>query len=132
MVAFIFYVQRFFDPIRSVSQQYTMMQRATAAAKRIFEVLDVPVAISDRADAIALGKVDPSIEFRGVTFGYKPAPPVIHNLTLKIEQKQTVALVGPTGSGKNTIPALTNRVKPRKRIIRGKRGIDRVEKRGRR
>ena len=51
MVAFIFYVQRFFDPVRMLSMQYTIMQRAMAAAHRIFEVLDVKVAIQDAPDA---------------------------------------------------------------------------------
>jgi len=109
MVAFIFYVQRFFDPIRSVSQQYTMMQRATAAGRRIFEVLDVPVAIHDREGAVDLGKVDPSIELRNVTFGYRPGQPVLHDFSLRIAPRQVVALVGPTGSGKTSVAALIHR-----------------------
>jgi ATP-binding cassette subfamily B multidrug efflux pump len=109
MVAFIFYVQRFFDPIRSVSQQYTMMQRAMAASHRIFEVLDVPVAIKDRPGAISVDVVEPSIEFRGVTFEYKPGQPVLKDLSFKVAPKQVVALVGPTGSGKTSIAALINR-----------------------
>lgn len=109
MVAFIFYVQRFFDPIRSVSQQYTMMQRAAAAGRRIFEVLDVPVGIRDAECAVDLGKVVPSIELRNVTFGYHSGQPVIHKLSLKIEPQQVVALVGPTGSGKTSVAALIHR-----------------------
>ena len=53
MVAFLFYVQRFFDPIRSLTIQYSIMQRAMAAGQRIFEVLDVPVEVRDRPDAVA-------------------------------------------------------------------------------
>jgi ATP-binding cassette subfamily B multidrug efflux pump len=109
MVAFIFYVQRFFDPIRSVSQQYTMMQRAMAASHRIFEVLDVPVAIKDRPGAVSLDVVEPSIEFRDVTFEYKAGQPVLKNLSFKVAPKQVVALVGPTGSGKTSIAALIKR-----------------------
>ncbi|HEY5893949.1 MAG TPA: ABC transporter ATP-binding protein [Chthoniobacterales bacterium] len=109
MVAFIFYVQRFFDPIRTISQQYTMLQRATAAGHRIFEVLDVPVAIKDKPDAINPGELEPSIEFRDVTFGYKPGQPVLKNLDFKVEPRQVVALVGPTGSGKTSIAAATHR-----------------------
>ncbi|NIJ37362.1 ATP-binding cassette subfamily B protein [Sphingopyxis panaciterrae] len=109
MVAFIFYVQRFFDPIRTLSQQYTMLQRATAAGRRIFEVLDVPVTLQDRAQAIDLGRADPVIEFRRVTFGYRPGLPVIRALDLRIEAKEVVALVGPTGSGKTSIAALAHR-----------------------
>lgn len=109
MVAFIFYVQRFFDPIRTVSMQYTMMQRATAAGHRIFEVLDVPVAVKDKPGATDLDLVDPSIEFRNVTFGYKPGPPVLKNLSFAVAGNEVVALVGPTGSGKTSIAALTHR-----------------------
>ena len=109
MVAFIFYVQRFFDPIRTVSQQYTMMQRAMAAGHRIFEVLDVPVAIKDKPNAIVLGDIEPSVEFRNVTFGYKPGQPVLKNLDLKVAPRKVLALVGPTGSGKTSIAALTHR-----------------------
>ena len=109
MVAFIFYVQRFFDPIRTVSQQYTMMQRAVAASHRILEVLDVPVTIRDKPGAITLQAIEPSVEFRGVTFGYKPGQPVLKDLSFRAAPRQVVALVGPTGSGKTSIAALTHR-----------------------
>jgi len=109
MVAFIFYVQRFFDPIRTVSQQYTMMQRAMAASHRILEVLDVPVTIRDKPGAITLQAIEPSVEFRGVTFGYKPGQPVLKDLSFRAAPRQVVALVGPTGSGKTSIAALTHR-----------------------
>jgi ATP-binding cassette subfamily B protein len=108
MVAFIFYVQRFFDPIRTVSQQYTMMQRAMAASHRILEVLDVPVQIKDRPDAHDLTKAN-SIEFRNVTFGYKSGQPVLRDLSFTVEPRQVVALVGPTGSGKTSIASLIHR-----------------------
>ncbi|QFY45018.1 ABC transporter ATP-binding protein [Candidatus Methylospira mobilis] len=109
MVAYIFYVQRFFDPIRTLSMQYTTMQSAMAAGHRIFEVLDVPVAIRDQPGAIALKDQEPSIEFRNVTFGYRPGQPVLHDVSLWVEPYRTVALVGPTGSGKTSITALTHR-----------------------
>jgi len=109
MVAFIFYVQRFFDPIRTVSQQYTMMQRATAASHRILEVIDVPVAIQDRPEATPLEATELSVKFRDVSFGYKPGLPVLKHLTFTVAPKQVVALVGPTGSGKTSIAALIHR-----------------------
>jgi ATP-binding cassette subfamily B protein len=86
-----------------------MWQRATTAAHRIFEVIDVPVEIRDRPGALAPERLTPSIEFRNVTFGYTPKSPVLHNLTIRIEPEQVVALVGPTGSGKSSIAALTRR-----------------------
>lgn len=109
MVAFIFCVQRFFDPIATLSQQYTVMQRAMAGASRIFEVLDVPVTIGDAPDAIELVSGEASVELRHVTFGYRPTRPVLHDLSFRIAPHQTVALVGPTGSGKTTIAGLIKR-----------------------
>ncbi len=110
MVAYIFYVQRFFEPIRTLSQQYTIMQRAMAAGYRIFEVLDVPVTIKDKPGAEPLSPdAEPSIELRNVTFGYKADQPILHDVSLKVEPRQLVALVGPTGSGKTSITALAHR-----------------------
>ncbi|MFT4089530.1 MAG: ABC transporter ATP-binding protein [Asticcacaulis sp.] len=106
MVAFIFFVQRFFDPIRTLSLQYTVMQRAMAAGYRIFEVLDVPVTISDKVGALDLPHLSPSVEFDRVRFGYKPDQTVLHDLSFRIEPGQTLALVGPTGSGKSSIASL--------------------------
>lgn len=109
MVAFIFCVQRFFDPIRTLTMQYTVMQRAMASGNRIFEVLDIPVDISDKPDAVQLQDVPPSVDFNCVTFGYRPGQAVLHELDLQIAPYQTVVLVGPTGSGKTSIAALIHR-----------------------
>jgi len=109
MVAFIFYVQRFFDPIRTLSQQYTMLQRAMAAAQRIFEVLDVPVTLDERADAVDPGRLNPEIVFDNVSFGYRPGRPVLRDISLRIAPHEVVALVGPTGSGKTSIASLIHR-----------------------
>jgi len=109
MVTFILYVQRFFEPVRMLSMQYTIMQRAMAAGHRIFEVIDVPVSIIDKPDAEVLKDVPATVEFRNVTFGYDPARPVLHDISLMVRPKEVVALVGPTGSGKTSIIALTHR-----------------------
>ncbi len=109
MVAFVLYVQRFFDPVRMLSMQYTIMQRAMAGGYRIFEVLDVPVAIKDKPDAVALEDFEPTVEFRNVTFGYDPARPILHDISFKVNPREVVALVGPTGSGKTSIIALAHR-----------------------
>lgn len=109
MVAFIFCVQRFFDPIRTLTMQYTVMQRAMASGHRIFEVLDIEVTLTDKPDAAHLGDAPPAIDFNRVTFGYRPGQPILHDLDLHIKPYQTVALVGPTGSGKTSIAALIHR-----------------------
>jgi ATP-binding cassette, subfamily B, multidrug efflux pump len=110
MVAFLFYIQRFFDPIRSLTMQYSVMQRAMASGQRISEVLDVPVDIVDKPDAATLGlDMDGSVEFRNVTFGYRPNQPVLKNVSFTVNPGETVALVGPTGSGKTSSMALIHR-----------------------
>ena len=109
MVAFLFYVQRFFDPIRSLTIQYSVMQRAMVAGRRIFEVLDVPLAIDDKPDAFDPPEIRGEIEFRDVTFGYRRGTPVLKNVSFTLKPGETVALVGPTGSGKTSITALLHR-----------------------
>ena len=109
MVAFVFLVQRFFEPVRMLSMQYTVMQRAMAAGHRIFEMLDVPVTIVNKPDAIELNDADPTVELDHVTFGYDPARPVLKDVTFKVKPRQVVALVGPTGSGKTSIISLVRR-----------------------
>jgi ATP-binding cassette, subfamily B, multidrug efflux pump len=109
IVAFLFYIQRFFDPIRSLTIQYSVMQRAMASGQRLIEVLDVPVSVQDRPDALDIATCDGSVEFRDVSFGYDPGQPVLRNLSFRVEPGQTVALVGPTGSGKSSAMALLHR-----------------------
>lgn len=109
MIAFLFYVQRFFDPIRSLTIQYSVMQRAMASGKRIFEVLDVPLAIDDAPDARDPAKIEGSVEFRDVTFSYIEGQPVLKNVSFTVQPGETVALVGPTGSGKTSITSLLHR-----------------------
>ncbi|MBL4719544.1 MAG: ABC transporter ATP-binding protein, partial [Alphaproteobacteria bacterium] len=109
MVAFLFYVQRFFDPIRSLTIQYSIMQRAMAAGQRIFEVLDVEVSVSDKPDALDPKEIDGSIDFENVTFGYVDGQPVLKNINIHVSPGETVALVGPTGSGKTSTMALAHR-----------------------
>jgi ATP-binding cassette subfamily B multidrug efflux pump len=110
MVAFLFYIQRFFDPIRSLTMQYSVMQRAMASGARIIEVLDVPVEIVDKPGAVELERdLDGSVEFRHVTFGYRAGQPVLKDVSFTVNPGETVALVGPTGSGKTSSMALIHR-----------------------
>ena len=109
LIAFVFYVQRFFAPIRAVTVQYSIMQRAMASGQRIFEVMDVPFQIEDRPDVVDPEQIEPSISFDHVTFGYVADQPILHDLSFEVRPGETVALVGPTGSGKTSITALTHR-----------------------
>ena len=109
LVAFTLYINRFFDPIRDLSQQYTQLQRAGVAAERIFQILDVPIELQDRPDAYELPQIEGNVEFRDVVFGYKPDRPILHKLNLRAQAGHTVAIVGPTGAGKSTIASLIAR-----------------------
>ncbi|WJR66202.1 ABC transporter ATP-binding protein [Neorhizobium sp. CSC1952] len=110
MVAFLFYIQRFFDPIRSLTLQYSVMQRAMASGQRLTDVLDVPVDIKDAPDAKVLSPdMDGSVEFRDVVFDYNPKHPVLKHVSFKVNPGETVALVGPTGSGKSSCMSLIHR-----------------------
>jgi ATP-binding cassette subfamily B multidrug efflux pump len=109
MVAYVIYVQKFFEPVRSLSLQYTAMQRAMAAGYRIIEVLDVPVTIVNKPRAVTLDAPAPGLVFEHVTFGYDPARPVLRDVSFEVKPGQVVALVGPTGSGKTSIISLARR-----------------------
>lgn len=110
LVAFLFYIQRFFDPIRSLTLQYSVMQRAMASGQRLTDVLDVPVEIRDAPDAKVLSPdMDGSVEFRDVVFGYNPKHPVLKHVSFRVNPGETVALVGPTGSGKSSCMSLIHR-----------------------
>ena len=109
LLAFILYVQRFFEPVRTLSTQYTQAQKAVAAAHRVFELLDVPLTLTAPADAPPLEAVEPRVEFRHVTFGYRPDRPVLHDVSFTVAPREVVALVGPTGSGKSSIISLARR-----------------------
>ena len=111
MVAFLFYVQRFFDPIRSLTMQYSIMQRAMASGRRIFEVLDVPIEIRDRPGARDLAVSNAKLAFENVSFSYTgfPSEHAITDISFSVEAGRTLGIVGPPGSGKSTIAHLIPR-----------------------
>ncbi len=109
LLAFLLYVQRFFDPVLELSMQYTELQRAMASGHRIFEMLDIHADITDRPDAVELPPVEGEIAFRNVHFSYEEGEEVLHGINLTIKPGESVAIVGQTGSGKSSLVSLTAR-----------------------
>ena len=108
MVAYMLLVQRFFDPIRTISMQYNSMQRAMASGYRIFEVLDIPVTIKDPKKPLDC-PLDGSIKFDNVSFAYVEKNYILKDFNLTIENGERIGIVGPTGAGKSTISNLIHR-----------------------
>jgi ABC-type multidrug transport system fused ATPase/permease subunit len=108
-LGFTLYIQRFFNPVRDIVLQYTMLQRAMAGAHRIFELLDTEPAIVDPPGALVLEDVEGRVDFEHVQFSYIEGVPVLRDFDLHVEPGETVALVGHTGAGKTSVTALVNR-----------------------
>ncbi|MGI8554458.1 MAG: ABC transporter ATP-binding protein [Dehalococcoidia bacterium] len=109
LVGFTLYIQRFFDPIRQITQQYTQLQRSTVAMERIFEVLDQQPDVQDAVDAVVLPPIEGRVVFDNVSFAYIPGIPVLKHFSLDVQAGETIALVGHTGAGKSTIISLLAR-----------------------
>ncbi len=109
LVAFAFWIQRFFEPIRQLTMQYSQLQRAMAAGVRIFEVLDLAPDVNDKPGAVALPEVKGNIRYQDVNFHYVEGVEVLKNVNLQIEAGENVALVGSTGAGKSTLVNLLHR-----------------------
>jgi len=101
LFAFYSYISRFFQPVRALSERYNVIQSATIAAERVFELLDAEPDFVDKSDGIVLPPVVGEVRFEHVTFGYSDRP-VLRDIDLVIQPGQTVAFVGPTGAGKSS------------------------------
>jgi ATP-binding cassette subfamily B protein len=96
-------------PLRMLGMWIGQAQRAIAAGERIFEVLDEPEEVADAPDARLLPAGPGRVVFERVSFGYDPERPVLEDVSLDVEAGRTIALIGPTGSGKTTLAALVPR-----------------------
>lgn len=103
LVAFLFYVNMFMNPIRRLVNLNENFQRGMAGFRRFQELLSVEPEIKDLPEAIELTNIKGEIEYRDVSFGYDNNTKVLEHINLKIEPGQTVAFVGPSGAGKTTI-----------------------------
>ena len=119
LIAFIAYMRLFFQPLRELAQKYSIVQSALASAERIFDMLDTKREIIEIDEPVQLKSTKGAIEFSSITFGYDPAEPVIRGLDLNITPGETLAVVGPTGSGKSTLISLLLRFyEPQQGLIR--------------
>ena len=110
LVAFTLYINRFFDPIRDLSQRFDTFQSTMASGERIIGLLNAPVEVQDQPQARELPAIQGEIEFDHVSFHYSDDPtPVLEDVNLRIQPGQTVALVGKTGAGKTTLIKLVSR-----------------------
>ncbi|MGZ5309859.1 MAG: ABC transporter ATP-binding protein, partial [Solirubrobacterales bacterium] len=114
VVAFVGYLQQFFDPIQQLSQLYTTYQQGMAALDKIFDLLDTRPDMVDRPDALDPGTLRGEIELDGVSFSYaepgegEPAW-ALRDVEIAVPAGQTLALVGETGAGKSTLAKLVAR-----------------------
>ena len=113
LVAFIYYLRMFFRPVRDIADKFNILQNAMASAERIFLILDnadgeappaeAPAGADRRPMASASRLEIRSLSMERVSFGYVPGEPVLQELSFALEAGQTLAVVGPTGSGKTTL-----------------------------
>lgn len=106
VVSFYMYISKFFNPIQNLAEQFNWLQSAFASAEKVFTIMDIEPEIVDAPDAIELDEVRGEIEFRDVWFSYIPDEWVLKGVSFHINPNDTVAFVGPTGSGKTTILSL--------------------------
>jgi ATP-binding cassette subfamily B protein/subfamily B ATP-binding cassette protein MsbA len=109
LVAFVLYIDRFFDPIRELAQRYNVFQATMAASERIFNLLDTKPDIVDPPNAIPLPPIEGRVEFDNVSFSYNEGEPILTDINLQARPGQRIALVGETGAGKSTVIRLLAR-----------------------
>ena len=109
LVAFLAYAVNISNPIKRITRTTGTIQRALAAAQRVFDVLDLPEEVHDLSDAKELPAVTGSVRFEHVSFSYNAGDEILHDLSFEAKPGQAVGLVGPSGAGKSTIASLLPR-----------------------
>lgn len=110
--AFIFYLAIFFQMMPSLKlfgQMFNSYKEGTAAAERVFKLLDTPATITNKPDAIVVTEFKDSIEFKDASFKYEKSDYILKNIDLKINKGKIIAIVGPSGAGKSTLVDLIPR-----------------------
>ena len=109
LVAFLTYAVNISNPIKRLSKVIANIQRALAAADRVFDVLDLPELIQNKPNAQLLPHVKGNVSFNNVSFAYNTDEPILDNVSFSATPGQVVALVGPSGAGKSTVASLLPR-----------------------
>ena len=109
LVAFLAYAVNISNPIKRITRVSGHIQKALAAAQRVFDVLDLPEEVKDLPDAKALPAVTGSVSFEHVTFSYNAGDEILHDLSFEAKPGQAIGLVGPSGAGKSTVASMRPR-----------------------
>ncbi|MGQ9553451.1 MAG: ABC transporter ATP-binding protein [Anaerolineae bacterium] len=109
LVAFLLYVERFFQPIRDTAMRYNSLLATMASGERIFQILDSAPDVADKPEAVPLPPVQGRVVFDNVSFSYSSDKPVISHFSIEVQPGQTVAFVGATGAGKTSLIKLLAR-----------------------
>ncbi|WP_348646616.1 ABC transporter ATP-binding protein [Halobacillus sp. Cin3] len=108
IVTFTTYSRQFTRPLNDLANQFNMILSAAAGAERVFQVMDERVETEDESGAVSI-PLQGEVEFQNVSFAYKEGQDTLKDISFKVKQGQTVALVGPTGAGKTTVISLLSR-----------------------
>lgn len=109
LVAFLTYAVNISNPIKRLSRVIGNIQRALAAAQRVFDVLDLPEDIKNAPDAKLLPKVKGDVRFNDVSFAYNENEEVLSHVSFEVKPGEMIAFVGPSGAGKSTVASLLPR-----------------------
>jgi len=109
LVVFAGLLQQFNGQVANITNIANSVQQSLAAARRVFEVLDMPVGVETKPNAIVPGRLTGRMVFDGVTFGYNPEHPVLHEVSFESRPGQVVGIFGMTGAGKSTVLSLLPR-----------------------
>ncbi len=109
LVAFLAYAVNISNPIKRITRVSGNIQKALAAAQRVFDVLDLREEVQDLPDAKALPAVTGNVSFEHVTFSYNAGDEILHDLSFEAKPGQAIGLVGPSGAGKSTVASLLPR-----------------------
>lgn len=109
VVAFLLYLQQFYQPIGTLVQTYNTMNRALASMARIFELLDEKPEVAEKEDAVELEQVEGRVDIDHVSFRYTTGEVVLHDVSVSAAPGETVAIVGRSGAGKTTLVNLIPR-----------------------